>query len=186
MADPTEPDHLIELDPPVASVAWSPDFVAQSLEVLFVCLRPDGPHVLRPIHAESLRLGWPPNAQPGQIVLDAASRYALEPLLVHSTSWRHDGSHVVITYVAAVAPPDRPSPYLADETMGRTDLARGDAFGPPPAIEVNQVLEHALRHLAWLVKDDDVVRETLAEWAPYLERYVPEPFRAFDPPAPPG
>lgn len=184
MPEPPDRDPVVQLDPPLTSVAWSPEFVAQALEVLIVYLGPDGAHHLRPTHAETLRLGWPPIAKPGQMVLDALSRYQLIPLLVHSTSWRHEEARVVLTYVAAVVPPEDRSHYLADEPVERADLARGDTFGPPPEIDVAQVLEHAFRHLAWLVKDDAVVGETLAGWVAFLERYEPEPFRAFGPTMP--
>ena len=62
--------------------------------------------------------------------------------------------------------------------MERADLARGDALGPPTDIQVGQVIEHAFRHLAWLVEDDAVVGDTLAAWVAFLGRYEPEPFRA--------
>ena len=41
------------------------------------------------------------------------------------------------------------------------------------------MIEHALRHLRWLLDDDEVVRRALPDWAPALEDYQPEPFRAF-------
>ena len=84
-----------------------------------------------------------------------------------------------MTYVVAVEPPDHLSEYLIEEPVMRADLARGDALGPPTGIEVSQVIEHAFRHLSWLVKDDAVVGEALAEWVSFLDRYEPEPFRAF-------
>jgi hypothetical protein len=41
------------------------------------------------------------------------------------------------------------------------------------------VVEHGLRHLAWLASDDPVVRAELPEaWQAALAGYVPEPFRA--------
>lgn len=166
----------------MTSVAWSSAFVAQSLEVLFAYLGPDGAHTLRPIHAETLRLGWPPERKPGEIVLEAVERYGLTPILVHSTSWRHEEGRLILTYVAAVACPTTLTHYLADEPAARAELARGDAFGPPPQIGVAQVLEHAFRHLAWLVKDDEVVGDRLGDWVGFLDRYEPEPFRAFGPP----
>jgi hypothetical protein len=183
MSRPTDGDPLVELDPPMSSVTRSAEFLAQSLEILFVCLRSGEAHHLRPIHAESLHLGWPPNARPGEVVVEAAARYGLDPLLVHSTSWRHEDGELVITYVAVVAPPAERSHYLAEEPVRRSDLARGDAFGPPPEIGLAQVVEHALRHLAWLVADDPVVGTTLAEWKTFLNGYEPEPFRAFGDPA---
>jgi hypothetical protein len=185
-AMPKRPERppIVEFEPPVTSVAWSADFVAQTLEILFVYLGLDGAHHLRPVHAETLRLGWSPTSKPGQIVLEATRRYGLSALLVHSTSWRHEQARVVLTYVAAVAPPTDLTRYLADEPVERVDLARGDAFGPPPDIGVSQVLEHAFRHLSWLVKDDAVVGETLGDWVTFLGSYEPEPFRALGPTAP--
>jgi hypothetical protein len=44
------------------------------------------------------------------------------------------------------------------------------------------VLEHAFRHLAWLVRDDAAVRDALPAWGSFLERYEPEPFRPFGAP----
>ena len=130
-----------------------------------------------------LRLGWRPDLGPGEVVLAAARRYGLVPLLVHSTSWRHEEGRLILTYVVAVR---RPTPaldeHLADEPVVRADLARGDAMGPPPEIGVAQVLEHARRHLAWLVKDDVAVRKALPDWVAFLNGYEPEPFRAFGPP----
>jgi hypothetical protein len=182
MAEPSEPDArdpLVELDPPLTETGWAPDLVTQSLEALFVFLADGGAHVLRPIHADSLRIGWPTDRQPGDLVIDAAERYDLTPLLAHSTSWRHEAGRLILTYVVAVERPTEVSHYLADEAVTRAELARGDALSPPAAIGVTQVIEHAFRHLAWLVRDDPAVGEALAAWAPFLEAYVPEPFRAF-------
>ena len=39
-------------------------------------------------------------------------------------------------------------------------------------------MEHALRHLAWLVEDHTVVAEALGDgWRASLSAYTPEPFR---------
>jgi hypothetical protein len=48
----------------------------------------------------------------------------------------------------------------------------------PKAIGVEAVLEHALRHLSWLVKDDPAVTQALAGWKDALAAFQPEPFRA--------
>jgi hypothetical protein len=171
---------VIELAPALTNVAWSKELVAQSLEALFVRLGEDGAHHLRPIHAPSLRLGWPPDQQPGDIVALSARRYGLVPMLVHSTSWRLDEGRLVLSYIVAVEPPRELNENLADEPVLHTDLARGEALAPPPEIGVAQVLEHAFRHLSWLVKDDDAVRAALPDWVVFLDTYEPEPFRAFD------
>jgi len=176
------PRPVIELAPAITNVAWSKELVSQSLEALFVYLAEDGAHRLRPIHAATLRLGWPPDHEPGDIVALAARRYGLTPMLVHSTSWRLDDGRLILTYIVAVRTPAALNENLADETVARSDLARGDALAPPLEIAVSQVLEHAFRHLAWLVKDDEAVRAALPEWVPFLDAYVPEPFRAFGAP----
>jgi hypothetical protein len=173
---------FIELAPALTNVAWSRELVSQSLEALFIYLAEDGAHHLRPIHAVTLRLGWPPDQQPGDIVALSARRYGLVPMLVHSTSWRLDGARLVLTYIVAMRPPVALNENLADETVIRAELARGDALAPPPEIGVSQVLEHAFRHLSWLVKDDDAVRAALPDWVGFLAAYEPEPFRAFGAP----
>jgi len=170
---------VVELSPALTNVAWSPELVTQSLEPLLVYLAGEEARQLRPIHAETLRIGWRADEQPGEIVLRAARRYGLVPLLVHSTSWRMDGSRVILTYVVAVGRPGELNENLADEPVLRADLARGDALGNVPRIAVSQVIEHAFRHLSWLVKDDAAVRDALPDWASFLSRYEPEPFRAF-------
>jgi hypothetical protein len=184
MRRPADHEPVVEIVPALTNVAWSAELVSQSLEALFVYLGDDGAHHLRPIHATTLRLGWPADRQPGDIVLTAARRYGLDPLLVHSTSWRADGPRLVLTYVVAVDRPRKLNENLADDPVARAELARGDAMGPPPQIGVAQVVEHAFRHLAWLVKDDAAVRDALPDWVVFLDGYEPEPFRAFGgPPA---
>jgi hypothetical protein len=182
MSPEPEPRPIIELAPAITNVAWSKELVSQSLEALFVYLAEDGAHRLRPIHASTLRLGWPPDQEPGDIVALSARRYGLAPVLVHSTSWRLDEGRLILTYIVAVQPPRELNENLADEPVARTDLARGDALAPPPEIDVTQVLEHAFRHLAWLVKDDDAVGAALFDWMAFLDAYEPEPFQAFGAP----
>jgi hypothetical protein len=63
--------------------------------------------------------------------------------------------------------------------IARTDLARSAATAAPTEISYAQVVEHGLRHLAWLAQDDPVVAaELAAPWRAALVDYVPEPFRA--------
>ncbi len=71
-----------------------------------------------------------------------------------------------------------PSGSLVRVSAARRELARGDALGPPSAIGVAQVLEHASRHLAWLAKDDELIGDALRDWRDILGDYQPEPFRA--------
>ena len=68
---------------------------------------------------------------------------------------------------------------MASVPIRRAKLARSEATAAPRDIAVSAVVEHGLRHLAWLAADDPVVAAELpAGWKPLLADYVPEPFRA--------
>jgi hypothetical protein len=100
-----------------------------------------------------------------------------DPLLVHSTSWRRDRGAVILSFVVVIDE-DRVD-GLVSEPVARTELARSDATTAPRAIAHAQVLEHGLRHLAWLAQDDPVVAGELSPaWHRALSTYTPEPFRA--------
>lgn len=163
---------------PLSQVPWSPDFLAQTLELLVVTHEGSGIVALRPIHAPSLQLGWRPGVPADAVLREALARYGLGARVLHSTSWRHDGEHVVLTYLAVVDRPAELNANLAPVPVGRADLARGEATAAPTSIAIDQVLEHALRHLAWLLGDDPAIRAELPDWAEALSSYQPEPFQA--------
>jgi hypothetical protein len=99
-----------------------------------------------------------------------------EPLLVHSTSWRRARGAVVLSFV--VVNSDGQAPQLAGVPISRADLARSGTTSAATKIAAAQVLEHGLRHLAWLAREDQVVMAALSdEWKLALASYVPEPFR---------
>lgn len=95
-------------------------------------------------------------------------------LLLHSTSWRWEGSAVVLTFIAVVGEAAEVSrPVVPDQ-----ELARGSATEAPKKVEGDQVLAHALRHLAWLAREDPVVRSELNDqWQQALSSYVPATFQ---------
>lgn len=100
------------------------------------------------------------------------------PLLVHSTSWRQEGAAVILSFLVVIGPEQ--VGRMESTPVGRADLARSEATRAPEAIAESAVLEHALRHLAWLAADDPVVAERLSPaWKEGLAGYVPEPFRSF-------
>ncbi|OLB81355.1 MAG: hypothetical protein AUI15_39975 [Actinobacteria bacterium 13_2_20CM_2_66_6] len=171
---------LIEaIGPPISSTAWSPKFTAQTLEVLPVGLSDGALFWMKPLHADSLRVGLPPSATPADVVLDVLKWYPLAPVVVHSTSWRHEEGRIILTYVAVVQKPTRlPPDSLAITPVKRAELARGEAMAAPKTIGVDAVLEHALRHLSWLARDDPAVMQALAGWSEALADFQPEPFRA--------
>jgi hypothetical protein len=169
---------VVGLPPPLAELPWSPDFVMQAIEILPVALRDGELLSLRPDCADSFVVGWPAGARPEEVAARALESLGLLPIVLHSTSWRHAGAEVVLTYLAVV-PPVLSSPESWQiAPIARAELARGDTTAPPTAIAVAQVLEHALRHLAWLVADDPAIATALPGWSAVLESYVPEPFRA--------
>jgi hypothetical protein len=151
----------------------------QAIEVLPVLLREGRLLALRPECADSFVIGWPAGAQPEEVAAQALRALGLEPSVLHSTSWRHVGPEVVLTYLAVVEPSAATPPSWALASIGRAELARGEALAPPVAIGVEQVQEHALRHLAWLLREDPAIAASLPDWPPYLTGYAPEPFRPF-------
>lgn len=99
-----------------------------------------------------------------------------EPLLVHSTSWRRDHGAVILSFVVVIDPALVGT--MESAPIGRSELARGEATAAPRDIASAQVVEHGLRHMAWLAVDDPVVGDELPEgWREVLTGYVPEPFR---------
>jgi len=99
-----------------------------------------------------------------------------EPLLVHSTSWRRDRGAVILSFVVAIDASLVGAMWTAP--IDRAELSRSEATAAPQAIAHGAVVEHGLRHLAWLAVDDPVVERTLPPaWRTALATYVPEPFR---------
>lgn len=115
-------------------------------------------------------------ADPMEVVARLTRANLGPPILVHSTSWRQARGGVVLTFVAVM---DATSVAgLERLPVARADLVRGEATAAPAEIPAGPVIEHGLRHLAWLVRDDPVVANELpAGWHEVLESYVPEPFR---------
>ena len=113
---------------------------------------------------------------PVDVVTRLATRLMDAPLLVHSTSWRRDRGGVILTFVVVNRPEQ--AAQLPGVPVLRAELARSSATHAARAIQAGQVLEHGMRHLAWLALEDPTVRATLDEgWRTVLEQYVPEPFQ---------
>jgi len=157
-------------------VGWDVDSPIQA-EVFVVWLDgdqilltgPDGPH------AWYLQLG--PTEHPVEVVDRIVRDVVGPPLLVHSTSWRRDRDAVILSFVVVIGA-DRARTFES-APIGRAELARSEATAAPRDIAFEQVVEHGIRHLAWLVADDPVVAGELSgEWRTVLAAYVPEPFRA--------
>jgi hypothetical protein len=113
---------------------------------------------------------------PMEVVNRLSTNLMGPPLLVHSTSWRRGPAGVILSFLVIVG--DDQAGELTSVPLGRSDLARNTATGAASGIATSQVVEHALRHMAWLAQDDDAVRSVLSPaWLAVLAGYVPEPFR---------
>jgi hypothetical protein len=144
--------------------------------VFVLRLRAGAPEVAGPCGPEPWYIEVGQGDDPVEVVKRLARNLMGEPLLVHSTSWRRARGSVILSFV--VVNRDDQAPQLAGTPVARAELARSAASQAPTSIAYQQVLEHGLRHLAWLVGDDEVVRSTLSDdWKRVLADYVPEPFR---------
>ena len=140
------------------------------------------------LNADRLELTGPDGAAPwilqlaeGEDPVEAVARIVSglvgPPLLVHSTSWRRDGQAVVLSFVVVIGPEQASG--MASAPIDRAELARSEASRAPASIGHTQVLEHGLRHLAWLAQDHEIVAGRLTSgWRDALGAYVPEPFRS--------
>lgn len=139
----------------------------------------DGIRHLYPQRHQTVTAPWDPDLDPHEAIVDAVAELGLKPFMVHSTSWRVVRRLILLTFLVAIEPPsDIPSTYEV-ELVTRAELARGRATGPPQQVHLSQVVEHGLRHLAWLVREDDAMQQAMADWSLALSEYEPEPFRAF-------
>lgn len=156
------------------------------IEVLPVFLKDGEIWCVRPTHGSSLQVAGDGSGHPGDIVVAELAKYGVRPTAVHSTSWRYETGRLVVTYLAVLEAPVATEQGLRSSEVRRRELARGTATGPPPDIQIEHVIEHALRHLAWLSRDDPVIKQLLhGGWLQALEAYEPEPFRSLSESTPP-
>jgi hypothetical protein len=145
-------------------------------EVFVLRLKDGKPELAGPCGPDPWYLEVGPDDDPVEVVTRLSRNLMGKPLLVHSTSWRRARGSVVLSFVVVNA--DDQAPELAGVPIGRAELARSGATSAPAAIASGQVLEHGLRHLAWLAKEDRVVQATLSDpWKEALAGYIPEPFQ---------
>jgi hypothetical protein len=113
---------------------------------------------------------------PMEVVKRLSTNLMGPPLLVHSTSWRRGPGGVILSFLVVVG--EDQATELDSVPIGRTELARNSATDAATSIVASQVVEHALRHVAWLAQDDQAVRAALSPaWLTALAGYIPEPFR---------
>jgi hypothetical protein len=154
-------------------VVWDVEGPVQA-EIFVVWLKGDHLELTGPCGAAPWYVEVDATDHPVEVV-DRIVRNALgQARLVHSTSWRRDRDAVILSFVVVVDS----AGDMDSVPIGRAALARSEATAAPAAIAYTQVVEHGLRHLAWLAQDDPVVSHELSpDWKRILGEYVPEPFR---------
>ncbi len=146
-------------------------------EVFLVWRHENGVKLTGPCGADAWYLQLAEADHPVEVVDRTVADVVGPPRLVHSTSWRRERGGVVLTFLVVIDPGQVGE--MASVPIMRSDLARSQARAAPAVIAGTQVLEHALRHLAWLAGDDPVVAGELdPQWRQILAGYAPEPFRA--------
>lgn len=88
-----------------------------------------------------------------EAIVDAVAGLGFVPVMAHPTSWRIVERELMLTFLVVVKPPNALPPTHEVERVSRAELARGGATSPPPVAHLSQVVEHGLRHLAWLVAE---------------------------------
>lgn len=113
---------------------------------------------------------------PMEVVKRLSTNLMGPPLLVHSTSWRRGPGGVILSFLVVVG--EDQATELRSAAIARAELARNSATEAASGIATSQVVEHALRHVAWLAQEDETVKVALSPaWLAVLSGYVPEPFR---------
>jgi hypothetical protein len=110
---------------------------------------------------------------------------AFEPdtSIVHSTSWRYDCQieRLILTYLVVL-------PYrmwmhqwaaagcISIKRIGAIEKVQGNNLFPPDKMERDEILAHALDHLALLSHDDRSIQAVLEpEWMDLLQTRLPKP-----------
>jgi hypothetical protein len=145
-------------------------------EVFVVWLRDERIELTGPCGAAPWYLELGATEHPVEAVERIVSDVLGAPRLLHSTSWRRDRDSVILSFVVII---DAERAHgMESAPIARADLARSEATAAPHSIAHTQVIEHGLRHMAWLIRDDPVVCEELGDpWPSLLAAYLPEPFR---------
>jgi hypothetical protein len=145
-------------------------------EVFVVRMNAGCPELAGPCGPDPWYIEVAADEDPVEVVSRLSRNLMGEPVLVHSTSWRRARGAVVLSFV--VVNSENQALDLVGVPISRAALARSGTASPATTIASAQVLEHGLRHLAWLAREDPVVMAALSdEWKLALAGYVPEPFR---------
>ena len=128
--------------------------------------------VLIPDGDDSWQFPFSGSRQGHEIVGQKLIDKTLEPVIIHSTSWRQEENTLFLTYLAVLKNPRETPEGFTASTVAPSVLARGGATSPPELIPSRAVISHALQHLAWLFQTDSAVREALPDgWGESLKDF---------------
>jgi len=145
-------------------------------EVFVLRLKKGTPELAGPCGPAAWYMEVGADEDPVEVVTRLSTNLLGPPLLTHSTLWRRARGSVILSFVVVIA--DTQAPELEGVAIARAELARSGATAAPPTIAAVQVIEHGLRHLAWLAQDDATVKALLSDsWRRALAGYMPEPFQ---------
>ena len=130
----------------------------------------------------SFRAPWPVAGPAHEAVLLALKAISATPLVVHSTSWHQEEGRLVVTYAAPIAVVSSP-PRTRFIPVAPGRLARGDALVAPTSVNQDEIVRHAVQHLAWLWITDDAIRWALLDWELHLRPFELAPFLQHQPPS---
>src|SRR6195256_2277900 len=146
--------------PPAPVQPWGVEGPVQA-EVFVIRMREGRPELAGPCGPDPWYIEVDAEDDPVEVVSRLSRNLMGEPVLVHSTSWRRARGAVVLSFV--VVNSEAQAPQLVGLPIARAELARSGATSAAKTIAAAQVLEHGLRHLAWLAREDQVVSGVLSE-----------------------
>jgi hypothetical protein len=170
-----EGSNDLSTQPPTPQQPWAVEGPVQ-LEVFVLRMKAGRPELAGPCGPDPWYIEVAGDDDPVEIVSRLSRNLMGDPILVHSTSWRRARGAVVLSFVVVNA--DGQAPQLVGVPISRIELARSGTTSAAKTIAAAQVLEHGLRHLAWLAREDQTAIAALSdEWKRVLAEYIPEPFR---------
>ena len=161
----------------LSDLADDPEPISTMIEILPVVLKKGQVYLWTPESGSSWRISYVAQAHPHQTVSNAAGDANLEPILIHSTSWRHQKDGLILTYLVVLKSSAEAPEGFGSIAFKSGAILRGGATLPPDQIGISAVLNHALEHLSWLLREDPAVQNVLnAQWRKVLDPYIPKPF----------
>jgi uncharacterized protein YndB with AHSA1/START domain len=136
-----------------------------------------------PLGSTTVEITLVPDAVIESLVRFFGSAFEPAASIVHSTSWRYciQTGRIILTFLVVL--PQRSwmrcwttSGRIITQRLGKVEQAHGDNLHPPDRIELDNLLAHALDHLALLHSYDESIMAVLeSAWLKVLQKRQPKP-----------